>query len=162
MQLFADIVQTYRDPRVVMARKMKQGLGEERLLGYLLIACLISFFLRIPELVLLGEGAGTEKMAAQIGAAFATSMIFGPLFFYGLAGGSGLVLRAIGRIFTWKDVRLALFWCLFALQPVVFVVILLKTFVGAPLVGSLFSTAVALGFTAVWLLSLSTISRSNP
>lgn len=151
MSVTRDILRSYRTPRTVMMRQIAAGLGEERALAYLMIACLIMFIAQLPELSRLAhlDPSGSE-FAGRAGYAFLGAVFFAPLVFYAVAAVCGLVLRTLGRPVSFLDCRLALFWALMAATPLMLLRGLVAGFIGPGVQLNLVSTIAGAGFIWIW------------
>ncbi len=115
--IFGNLSGTYTSP-LTTARNMKSRVPpESALLAYLLFALLVSFAARLPGLLVTGQSL--PNPASFIGAQFVAAVLFGALFMYLLAALSRLIARMFGGRGTHQTARLALFWVLLALQPLV-------------------------------------------
>ncbi len=157
MQFWRHLIATYLTPADV-ARNMKAKMpGEEILLAYLMFASLISFLVRLPGLV--KAGGDTESLSSFIGASFAAAMIFAPLFYYVIAALSRVIARFLGGSGAGAGARLALFWPLLALQPLVIANELIKSgAVPAPM-HMLISIAMIFYFIYTWMSFLWVMER---
>ena len=120
MALLADIFRTHKSPGKVIGRLKQAEWGEERLLVVLMAACFLGLVAQLPELAAkwrLAEDSGV--VARDIGAALLGALIFAPLFFYVLAGIVHLASRILGARGSGRDTRLAFFWTLLSIQPIV-------------------------------------------
>jgi len=160
MAFLRDIAETYGRPANVITRKLAQDVREDQLLGYLLIASLVSFVARLPALLQTEIGAVDPSRPALVGAAFVASMLFGPLFFYALAAISHRIALFFGGKGGWQGARLALFWPLMALQPLVVAVLYLNSQIGPSGLQTGLTTALALFFFWTWIKSLIAAERS--
>ncbi|SLN10338.1 Yip1 domain protein [Pseudoruegeria aquimaris] len=155
MPVTTDIVQSYRAPRKVLRRQLDQGAGEERALAFVMIACFISFVARWPELAraVHMDPAGPD-LAERMSEAFVGGVFFAPLFFYGLAALSHLVARLFGGRARWVEARLALFWALLAVSPLVLLRGLVAGFIGDSPAHVLVSTIAGVAFLIIWIAGL--------
>ncbi len=150
-----DIALTYIRPAAVMRKKMAAGLREETLLAYLMFACLISFFVRLPGLVALHRAAqGGTPLETEIGGMFVATLFFAPLFLYALAAISRLGARLFGGGGDWRGARLALFWTILALQPVVIASVYLSARLPFGPARSILSIVFAGFFLLTWVRAL--------
>ncbi len=162
MGLLADIARTYLDPAGVLRRKRGENPGENILLAYLLFACLISFLVRLPGL--LASNPATQgptpdqTLPALVGATFVATLLFAPLFFYLLSVISHVLARLLGRQGAMKDARLALFWTLLALQPLVIASVVVGNMLPPPM-PNILSALAGLFFLATWLRGLHGLYR---
>jgi len=147
-QFWVDIFQTYSAPKSVLARKLADIPGEPQLLAYVVFATILSFLARLPG-VIDGNITG-QPLEALVGANFVASIIFAPLFFYALAGLTRLASKVFGGKGSWQSARLALFWPLIALQPLLIMAQFLETLMLPALALVLGSLASGLFFLWLW------------
>ncbi|NOX39680.1 MAG: hypothetical protein GXP05_03950 [Alphaproteobacteria bacterium] len=159
MAIWHDIVDTYLFPARVARRNKGAIAGEPTLLAYLLLAALVSLFSRLPDLV--SQDLGAEAVRRLIAAQFATSMLFGPLFFYFIAIVSRFIAYLVGGKGTGAGARYALFWPLVALQPVVILIEIARESSLPPLVQAVISGLGAIFFLYVWLTFLIVMERPS-
>lgn len=159
MGFWRDIAETYVAPARVAARKQAHAPTEATLLAYLMFASLIAFFARAPRLVADVDPALTTS--SFMGAQFAAAMIFGPLFLYLLAYLSQLVARIMGGTADGQGTRLALFWPLLALQPLVILGEIVSLSEPDAVASTVLSVAVAALFIYTWMRFLIVIGRDN-
>lgn len=146
-----DIVLTYINPAAVMHRKIARGLREEQLLAYVFLASLITFLIRAPSLIAFHRAGQTgTPLATEIGGMFITTMLFGPLFYYALAAIAHLIARKLGGKGDWQKARLALFWTILAMQPLVIAYIYLLALVSPGWIPMLLTTGVFAFFLWTW------------
>lgn len=151
MPVTRDILQSYPAPRRVVTRQIAQGMGEERVFAFLMIACLIMFVAQLPELSRLAhlDPAGGE-FAGRASSAFLGSVLYAPIFFYGVAAVSGLIFRAFRRRVPYLYCRHALFWALLAATPLMLLRGLVAGFIGAGVQLSLVALLAGAGFIWIW------------
>ncbi len=122
MAVSTNIVRTWRGPRAVFADLLREGVREDRLIAYLMAACLMMFVAQLPvqaRISHLSQELETPLALGQlIGTTFFAWLMIMPLVFYLLA----LLLQGILWLFGIRPggypVRLALFWGLLAASPV--------------------------------------------
>ncbi len=155
MPISSDIVQSYRAPRRVVRRQLANGVGEEQALAYVMIACFLFFIAQLPALsravYLLPDGPDFTMRAAG---AFVGGVLFAPLFFYGLAALSHIVAKILGGQGTWLRARIALFWALLVVSPLVLLRGLVAGFIGAGQAETIVAAIVGIMFLIVWGLGL--------
>ncbi|MEP2782096.1 MAG: YIP1 family protein [Pseudoruegeria sp.] len=155
MPVSSDIVRSYVAPRKVLRRQFRAGVGEEQALAYVMIACFLFFIAQLPALsravYLMPDGP--EFTTRAVGA-FVGGVFFAPLFFYALAAISRLVSKLFGGRGTWLRARIALFWALLVVSPLVLLRGLVAGFIGAGQAESLVAALVGIMFLIVWILGL--------
>jgi len=159
MAIWSDLRDTYLSPAKLARRKTTSVPGEPTLLAYLLLAALVSLVSRMPGVM--SQDLSLDATRRLIGAQFATSMLFGPLFFYFIAIVSRFVAYLLGGKGTGNSARYALFWPLLALQPVVIAIEIAKQTSLPPLVQATVSGLGAVFFLYVWLSFLFVMERSR-
>ncbi len=159
MALLRDIAATYMAPRRAARRKLAQAPGEETLLAYVMFASLIAFCARIPALI--AQADTLPSPSTFIGAQFVAAMIFGPLFLYALAALSYLLARALGGRGSGRDARLALFWVLLTMQPLVIVLEIVRYLALGNRVSLSVSLICAGVFVGVWAIFLIAAQRAR-
>jgi hypothetical protein len=155
MAVTDEIVRTYRAPRQVMRRLLSDGPREDRAIAYLLAACVIIFVGQWPRL----QRAATldpdaPPLDAQLAGALFAWLFLAPLLFYGLAALSHLAARAVGGQGSWWSARIALFWTLLAVSPLLLLNGLVAGFVGPGAALTLVGLVTGLAFLALWGISL--------
>jgi len=122
MAVSADILRSYRAPRAVLrerlAREPHEG-REGRALVYLMIACALIFVAQWPRLARQAHLSDAVPFEALMAGALFGWMFVAPLFFYAIGALLGLVLRLVRRGTDPFAARLALFWALLAVSPLV-------------------------------------------
>ena len=160
MALTTEIVRTYRAPRAVMRRLLAKGPREDRAIAYLMGACIVIFIGQWPRLrreaLMEPEGPPFE---ALVGAALFGWVFIMPLVFYGIAALSHIVARLFGGQGAWWSARIALFWTLLAVSPLMLFYGMVAGFIGPGPELTLAGLPVALAFVAIWGLSLAEAER---
>lgn len=155
MPVTTDIVESYRAPRRVIRRQLQSGAGEERVLSFVMIACFLFFVSQLPVLsrvvFLTPDGPDFVDRAAG---AFVGAVFFAPLLFYVVAALSHGVARLLGGRGSWFSARLALFWALLAVTPLVLLRGLVAGFIGPGPGASLLSVIVSVAFLCIWFFGL--------
>ncbi len=154
MALTSDILATYRSPGRVIRRQLAAGIGEDRALMYVMLACGLIFVGQWPRLSREAHLDPEVPLNALMGAAQMGWLFIAPLVFYLIASVSHLVLRAIGGRGSWFSNRLALFWSLLASVPLWLVFGVVNGFnPGSAAVQAVGAIALA-AFLALWALCL--------
>lgn len=163
MAVTTEILRTYRAPGRVMRQLLSHGATEGRAVAYLMAACFVIFIGQWPRLsrqaTLYPDGPPLE---AQVQATFFAWVLAAPLLFYGIAALSHLIALPLGGKGTWLGARLALFWTLLAISPLMLLYGLVAGFLGAGPQLTLVGAVVALAFCAIWLISLFESERPTP
>lgn len=150
MPIVPHIRRAWAAPGAFIADRLAEGLREDRALAVLMGACALSFVAQWPGLARAAHLDPTVPLDARLaGALFGTIFLLPPLA-YGLAGLSHLVARAAGGQGTWYGARLALFWALLAVSPLMLLVGLLAGFLGPVPGTSIIGLIVFAGFLYLW------------
>lgn len=148
MPVSTDILETYRRPRAVFLRRLSAGENEGGALAVLLGACLLIFVSQWPGHARAAYLDPATPLDARLGGALMGTMFLLPLLAYAVAGLSHLVARVFGGRGTGFGARLALFWSLLAVSPLMLLQGLVHGFIGpGPQL-----TAVGVGVLVVFLL----------
>lgn len=146
MSIAADILRTYRTPRLVLEDRVHGSPREDRALAMLVAACVMIFVAQWPRLARESWlDPAIDLQARLAGALFAWGMVM-PLAFYAIALAIFLGLRLMGRDVTAYQVRVSLFWALLASVPLWLFSGLVAGFAGP---GATVSVLSALGLIAV-------------
>jgi hypothetical protein len=144
-----------------MARKLEAGVREDRALAYVIGACALIFVAQWPlfsrEAFLAPEIWLQERMAG----ALLGWLMMAPLFFYGVAAAVHLLARVFGGRGTWFTARLALFWTLLALAPLMLLQGLTAGFVGPGPALTAVGVVVAMAFFWIWINCMIVAERSG-
>ena len=153
MTVSTELVSTWRAPRAALRRHLARGRSEAFAFTLLLVFLILAFVGQWPvaarDAFLAGEPSAAPRILARALAVLATI----PLW-YGLAALSHLVARALGGQGSWYAARIALFWALATVGPLM----LLQGLVGG-MIGKghglwLVSALVGVGFLWLWLTML--------
>lgn len=161
MAITTEILRTYRAPREVMRNLLADGPREDRAIAYLMGACFVIFVAQWPRLQreALANPEG-PPLDALLAAALFGWLFLAPLIFYGLAALSHVVARLLGGQGTWWRSRMALFWTLLAISPLMLLNGLVAGFVGEGLELQITGGVTLLAFAAIWGISLSEAEKS--
>ncbi len=129
MSLSQNIVATYRGPGRVVSRLLAIGQREDRLLAYLMGACVLIFVAQTPRLAREAHLTGQE-LNMLMGATLMAWVFIAPLLLYAIAAIARGVGRVLGGRGSMYGARLALFWALLASCPVILLHGLVAGFVG--------------------------------
>ena len=161
MAISAEILRTYRAPREVMRRLLAAGQREDRAIAYLMAACAIIFVAQWPRLRRAAmENPEGPPFEAQMSGALLGWIFIAPLLFYGIAALSHLVARLFGGQGTWWGARIALFWTLLAVSPLMLLNGLVAGFVGEGMQLNITGALTVLAFCTIWGISLVEAERA--
>ncbi len=148
MAVSTHMFRSWRRPKEVMRHLLTAGQREDRLVGYVMGACLLIYIAQWPRLMRVDQfelygpdGASDFQMNA--GVSFFAIMIVWPLALYALAAITHILAKPLQTKGTHYGARLALFWALLASTPLLLLHGLTMGFIGPG------TAASAVGF--VWL-----------
>lgn len=151
MSVSTDILESYTAPGRVMARKLAQGPREDRALATLMGALGIIFVGQWPGLIRAGRLDPSIPVDARIGGALMALMFLMPLIAYGLAALIRIVARAFGGKGSWFSARLALFWSMLAVSPLMLIQGLVLGLMGPGPLLSVVQGVVLAAFLWLWI-----------
>ncbi|MBU9698386.1 YIP1 family protein [Rhodobacteraceae bacterium HSP-20] len=163
MPVVPDILASWRRPRAVIARKLADGVREDRAIATVMGACGLIFVAQWPGLAreahltrIAAEMAGTPldqvpSLQALMGARLLALVFIAPLVFYALAAASHLVARLFGGRGTGFGARMALFWALFCTTPAILLQGLVGGFLGAGAAATVVGLMVLALFLYLWV-----------
>lgn len=116
MSASTELVTSWRHPRAGLRRHLARGVSEPFAFSLLLIFLILAFVGQWPqaarEAFLAAEASALPRILPRALAVLATIP-----FWYGLAALSRVVARALGGQGTWYGARIALFWALATVSP---------------------------------------------
>ena len=160
MSVTNDIARTYRRPRAVIRDLLNQGRREDRAIMFLMVSCFLIFVAQWPRLRRVAEGYEPSPWPADINFegmmtyTFFASVIVLPLFMYGIAAVSHLIAKLFGGKGSWFGARLALFWTLLAMSPLILFYGLVRGLIGPGSQVVLVGAIGAILFLFIWIQSL--------
>ncbi|MEM0935261.1 MAG: YIP1 family protein [Pseudomonadota bacterium] len=161
MAITTEIFRSYWAPRDVMRRLLAAGQREDRAIAYLMGACALIFVAQWPRLqreaMLDPDGPPLE---ALISAALFGWIFIVPLFAYGVAALSHIIAGLLGGRGAWWGARIALFWSLLAISPLMLLNGLVEGFIGEGLQLQVTWLLTTLAFFWIWGISLVEAERS--
>ncbi len=150
MTVTNDLVATWRSPRAALRRHLARGVSEPFAFTLLLVFLILSFVGQWPaaarEAFLADEPSAAPRILGRGLAVLATI----PLW-YGLAAISRLVARALGGKGSWYSARIALFWALATVSPLMLLQGLVVGMIGPSPALWLVNIVVGLAFLWLWL-----------
>lgn len=154
MPVAPDILESYRRPKAVMARKLADGVREDRALATVMGASLINFVAQWPAMARAAHFDPATPLDARLGGALLATVFMLPLFAYLLAAVSQLVMRLTGRPISGFAARMALFWAMLANAPLLLLNGLVAGFLGAGPAQWTVGTLTLAGFLYLWIMNL--------
>jgi hypothetical protein len=154
MAVTLDILRGWRAPRALIRAKLGQGVREDRALAVLMGACLLFFVAQWPRLSREAFLHPEVPLDARMGGALLGWVFIAPLMFYALGAVSHLVARVFGGKGTWFSSRLALFWALLVVSPLVLLNGLVAGFIGGGTGATAVGVLVLAGFVYLWISML--------
>ena len=158
MTVSTDLVATWRSPRAALRRHLARGVSEPFAFTLLLVFLVLTFVGQWPvaarEAFLANEPSAAPRILARAFAVLATI----PLW-YGLAALSRLVARALGGRGSWYAARIALFWALATVGPLMLLQGLVAGMVGPGPGLYAVTTLVGVAFLWLWLTMLHEAER---
>jgi hypothetical protein len=161
MSVTRAILRTWRDPRGAMRAHLAQGVREDRAMAVLMGACLLIFIAQWPAAARAAHLDPAVPLQARLGGALMGTLFIVPLLAYAIAGASHLVARIMGGRGTWFGARMALFWSLLSVAPLMLVQGLIAGLVGQGPVATATGLAVAAAFLFLWLSALHEAERGG-
>ena len=161
MSVVSDIVDSWRAPSIVLRRHLARGKSEPFAFTLLVLFLTICFIAQWPGAArvtaLNPEIPISPQLLARAMALLATIPVW-----YALAALGRLAARAIGGQGGWYGARLALFWALVTITPLVLLAGLVAGMIGAGLQVTLVGVATFVIFLVFWALNLREEGRKIP
>lgn len=157
MSVTADIVDSWRRPRVVLRRLLAQR--SEPFAFSLLVTGLILLFVSLAPYLAREAYYQPEQPLTQRLLASALAIAATVPFWYLLAALAHLVARIFGGKGSYYGGRLALFWALVAASPALLTSGLVRGLRGTGGAGDLVGLGAGLAFVVLWLAMLSEAER---
>ena len=154
MPVTRDITATYLRPRRVIRRQLASGIGEDRALMYVMLACGLIFVGQWPRLSREAHLDPEVPLNALMGGSLMGWIFIAPLMFYLLAAVSHLLLRPLGGRGNWFSNRLALFWALLASVPLWLIWGVVNGFAHGSVAVQVVGALALAAFLALWGLCL--------
>ena len=123
-------------------------------------ACALIFVSQWPALARMAHHDPAIPLDARLGGALMGTLFLLPLFAYALAALSHLAARALGGRGSHHGARLALFWALLAISPLMLLQGLARGLAGPGPAQTALGVAVLVCFLAVWASGLIEAERA--
>lgn len=150
MSLSGDILHSYRRPREVLRRRLGPEPREDRALAILMGACLLLFVAQWPAHARAAHLAPEVPLDARLTGALMGTIFLLPLLAYAVAAASHLVLRLFGGRGSFHGARMALFWAMLAVGPLMLLNGLVRGMIGPGPAETATGAVAALAFLAIW------------
>ncbi len=155
MAVTTNMLASLRAPRATLRRMLAGPPREERALMLLMAGCLVIFIAQWPRLA---RDAELQKLGAEaeqplqmlIGGTLLAWLFIMPLVFYLVALLSHLACKALGGRGTAYGARLALFWTVLVISPLMLLYGLTRGFIGDGAEATLVGAIVTIAFFAHW------------
>ena len=148
MTVTTDLFATWRRPRAILRQHLARGQSEPFAFSLLLVFLALAFVAQWPvaarEAHYAGEASALPRILPRAMAVLATIPVW-----YGLAALSRLVARALGGQGTWYGARIALFWALASIGPLMLLQGLVSGMIGPG--PALTATTLVIGAAFLWL-----------
>lgn len=158
MTVTTELLASWRSPRQGLRRHLARGVSEPFAFTLLLVFLILTFVGQWPvaarEAYLANEPSTAPRILARSLAVLATI----PLW-YLLAAASRLVARALGGKGSWYAARIALFWALATVSPLMLLQGLVGGMIGPGPGLSLVSAIIGGGFAWLWFSMLHEAER---
>ena len=150
MSLTQDILRSYRAPRAVLRRRIGPEPREDRALAVLMGACLLLFVAQWPGHARAAHLAPEVPLDARLTGALMGTIFLLPLLAYAVAAASHLLLRLFGGQGTFHGARMALFWAMLAVAPLMLLNGLVRGMIGPGPAEPATGAVAAMAFLAIW------------
>jgi hypothetical protein len=158
MAVTTDILASWRAPRVGVRQHLARGVSEPFAFTLLLVFLILTIIGQWPvsgrEAVLAQEPSAMPRLLARALAVLATIP-----FWYGLAALSRLIAKAFGGQGSWYSARIALFWALAVVSPLMLLQGLVAGMIGPGPGLWLIVVIVGLAFFWLWLTMLHEVEK---
>lgn len=153
MSASTELIATWTAPRAALRRHLARGVSEPFAFSLLLIFLILAFVGQWPVAARDAHFAGDASTAPRIFAKALAVLATIPLW-YGLAALSRVIARALGGQGSWYGARIALFWALATVSPLMLLQGLVAGMIGPSPALWAVSSLVGLSFLWLWLTML--------
>lgn len=154
MTVTTDMLATWRRPREILRAKLAQGQRDDRALATLMAACLLLFIAQWPGLSRAAHLDPAIPLDARIAGALMATIFLLPPIMYAIAAASHLVARVFGGKGSYYGARLALFWALLCIAPLMLFHGLVAGFIGQGTQLLAVGVLILLAFLWLWITLL--------
>lgn len=153
MSITRDIVETWRRPRGVVRRHLARGRSEPFAFSLLVVFLLLAFVAQWPSASRAAFEDGNSPVAPRLLAIGMALLATIPVW-YALAAFSRMVARIFGGRGSWYGARIALFWSLVAVSPLMLLQGMVAGMIGPGPALTAVGILAGLAFVVFWALAL--------
>lgn len=150
MPITTDIICVWKTPRRFIRAKLEYGQREDRVLAVLMGASTLIFLSQWPNLLRQAQFAPDIPLDARLGGALFASLFLFPLFAYAMAALSRVIVWVLSRKGSWFASRVALFWALLAISPLMLLNGVLSGLIGPGILTQIYGIIVLVSFLYLW------------
>lgn len=154
MSVTQRILTSWRSPRKVMRAMLAEGKRDDRALVILMAACLLIFVAQWPGLSRAAHMDPDIPLEGRMSGVLMGTVFLVPLFAYAFAAISHLICKPFGGKGSFYSSRLALFWALLVVAPLMLLQGLVQGFIGEGPAAKLMSFVVMVAFLYQWINAL--------
>ena len=159
MSVTNDIIASWRSPGKTTLRHLSRGHSEAFAFALLVVFLIMAFIARWPSAARVSALQPNVPVFPQLMAAGLATLATIPVW-YGLAALSRLAARAMGGHGSWYGARIALFWSLAAISPLVLLTGLVAGMIGPGAQLSLVGSITFVAFFIHWLVALRAVEAA--
>jgi len=156
-----DIIESWRRPARVVRRLLDRGQSEPFAFTLLLAFLILAFVAQWPGVARVTAQTPEVPIAPQLLAIAMAVLATIPLW-YALAAAGRVVARAMGGRGSWYGARVALFWALDAVSPLVLLAGLVAGLIGPGVQLTAIGAITFAVFIVFWLANLRETERGQP
>jgi hypothetical protein len=160
MSVVADILTSWRMPSQVLRGHLARGKSEPFAFTFLVVFLIVSFVAQLPEAARASALNPEIPIAAQL-VPRALALLATIPAWYLLAAIGCIVAWAFGAQASWYGARIALFWSLVCITPMVLLVGLIAGMIGAGTQLTLVGAITFVIFAAFWGINLREAARAD-
>jgi hypothetical protein len=150
MAISTDILASWRNPRAGLRRHLARGVSEAFAFTLLLVFLMLTFVAQWPQASREAFLAQDQSVAPRLLGRGMAVLATIPLW-YGLAALSRIVARALGGKGGWYAARLALFWALATVSPLMLLHGMVAGLIGPGVQAQVVGVGVAVMFLYLWI-----------
>ncbi|MFN3846984.1 MAG: YIP1 family protein [Paracoccaceae bacterium] len=158
MSITTDIVESWRRPRVVVRRHLARGTSEAFAFSLLVTFLMLAFVAQWPGASRVAFETGNTPVSPRL-LAIALALLATIPLWYAVAALSRLIARMFGGRGSWYGARIALFWSLVAVTPLMLLQGLVAGLIGPSPGLTAVGVAAGAAFVVFWALALIEVER---